>query len=110
MTPTIRATTAHFTASKDPTRLNIAGNPDRVLDVWYQNTPTEAPRHFGYCWDIQDSHPFMARWNGKWTFNRGEVPIDNRWWPAIYHHETLSDLLAHLEATFVEGVPANQPQ
>jgi hypothetical protein len=101
--------TARFVASKDPARLNIRGEKDRILDIWYCPAPGAERRHFGHTWDIQDSHPLMQDVNGKWTFNRSDVAIENKWWPAIYQHDTLAALLDHLEATFVEGVPANQP-
>jgi len=98
--------TARFAASKDPARLNIKGEQDRVLDIWYQASPTDAPRHFGHTWDIRGWDP---KDEGKWTFNRSDVAIENEWWPAVYVHDTLAALLDHLEATFVEGVPANMP-
>lgn len=102
----IYPSTARFVVSKDPARLNIKGEKDRILDIWYQSGPTAAPRHFGHTWDIRGWGPENE---GKWTFNRSDVAIENEWWPAIYQHDTLAGLLYHLEATFVEGVPANVP-
>ncbi len=98
--------TVRFFASKDPKRLNIKGEPDRVLDVWYRTTSDATPQHFGHTWDIRG---WGEENEGKWTFNRSDVAIANQWWPAVYTHATLTDLLTHLESTFIEGVPANQP-
>jgi hypothetical protein len=98
--------TARFFAAKDPARLNIEGQPDRVFDIWYQRERGVAAAHFGHSWTIQDWAPEDE---GKWTFNRSDVAIVNNWWPAIYQHDSLAALLEHLEQTFVEGVPANEP-
>lgn len=98
--------TARFFAAKDPERRNIEGDTDRVLDIWYRPTLNVPAKHFGHTWDIQGWTPELE---GKWTFNRSDVAIANEWWPASYQHESLQALLDHLEETFVEGVPANQP-
>lgn len=108
ISPISLPSTARFFAHKDPARLNIKGEPDRILDIWYRSEPNQPARHFGHTWDIRDSHPLMKDVNGKWTFNRSDVAIENEWWPAVYRHDTLADLLNYLEETFVEGVSANQ--
>lgn len=94
--------TARFFVVRDPLR----GPTDHVLEVMYRATPEAAPREFAHVWDIRDWAP---KDEGKWTFNRSDVCIANEWWPSLYTHDTLAALLDHLEATFVEGVPANQP-
>lgn len=69
------------------------GTPeDKVLTILYRGY------HFGHTWQLGKSWPNA----GMWTFNRGVVAIDNHYWPPVYDHATLEDLLAHLEATFVE--------
>lgn len=99
--------TARFYVVRDPNRLGIDAKPSRIMEVMYKATPESEPREFGHTWDIRGWGPEDE---GKWTFNRGVVPIANEWWPPIYVHNTLQDLLNHLEETFVEGVPANIPE
>lgn len=98
--------TARFFVVRDPNRRGIDGRPSRICEVMFKSTPDSEPREFGHTWDIRGWGPEEE---GKWTFNRGRVPIDQAWWPAIYVHNTLQDLLNHLEETFVEGVSANVP-
>ncbi len=77
-----------------------------ILEVMYRATPDAQPREFAHVWPVRGWRPADE---GKWTFNRSDVCMANEWWPADYIHDTLADLLNHLEETFVEGVPANQP-
>lgn len=96
--------TARFSISRDPNRCGIDGKPSRILEIMYQSTPESEPREFGHTWDIRGWEPENE---GKWTFNRSIVAAENEWWPAIYTHNTLADLLNHLEETFTEGMPTN---
>lgn len=98
--------TARFSAYRDPLRLSIDGKPSRISEIVYRSTPDGEPQEFAHCWQIRG---WAAEDEGKWTINRSDVCIANKWWPAEYRHNTLQDLINHLEATFVEGVPANQP-
>lgn len=98
--------TKRFFVMRNPLRRGIDDKPSRIMEVYYQPEPGIAPREFGHVWDIRGWTPEDE---GKWTFNRSTVCIENEWWPAIYTHNTLQDLLNHLEETFVEGVPANRP-
>ena len=98
--------TARFFAVRDPNRIGIDGKPSRILEIMYR-TPGNEPREFAHTWDIRG---WASENEGKWTFNRSDVAIENEWWPAIYEHDTLAHLLNHLEETFVEGVPANRPK
>lgn len=94
--------TARFSISRNPRR----GPTDRVLGVMYRATPDAPLAEFAHVWDIRGWDP---KNEGRWTFNRSTVAIANQWWIAIPVHDTLADLLNHLEATFVEGVSANRP-
>ena len=98
--------TARFFCVRDPERRGIDGQPSRIVEVMFRATPDAEPREFAHVWEIRGWKPEDE---GKWTFNRSTVCILNKWWPAVYVHDTLADLLNHLEDTFVEGVPANQP-
>ena len=89
--------TARLRVWRDPQR----PPNQRILEIAYHDG-----REFGHTWEIHDWTPELE---GKWTFNRGDVPIASEWWPAEYYHDTLQGLLDHLEATFAEGVPANRP-
>lgn len=95
--------TARFSISRNPRR----DSTDRVLEVMYQATPDAQSAEFAHVWAIQGWDP---KDEGKWTFNRSHVAIAHQWWIGIPVHDTLADLLNHLEATFVEGVPANRPR
>ncbi len=33
---------------------------------------------------------------GKFTFNRGVIPIKLEWWPEIYTHSTAKDLVEYI--------------
>jgi len=68
---------------------------DTVLTILYRGY------HFGHTWQIPEDFG-KANGAGQWTFNRGKVAINNEYWPPVYSHDTLEQLLAHLEATFVE--------
>lgn len=68
--------TARFFVVKDPARLNILGKPDRVLDIWYRPNLNVPARHFAHTWDIRGWAPEDE---GKWTFNRSDVAIENEW-------------------------------
>lgn len=98
--------TKRFFAIRDPDRRGIDGKPSRILEVMYRASPEDTPREFAHVWEIRGWAPEDE---GKWTFNRSDVCLANDWWPVIYTHDTLQDLLNHLEETFVEGVPANRP-
>ncbi len=98
--------TARFFVVRDPDRRDIEGKPSPILEVMYRATPDSEPREFAHVWTM---HGWGEENEGKWTFNRSDVCIANEWWPALYKHASLIDLLTHLESTFVEGVPANQP-
>jgi hypothetical protein len=65
---------------------------DSIFTVYYHG------HHFGHTW--KEAGSWGPEYAGKWTFNRGRVCIDAKWWPAQYHHETLAGLLQHLEDTF----------
>lgn len=98
--------TKRFSIVRDPNRLGIDGKPSRILEVMYHRTPDSEPEEFAHIWIMRGWSPEDE---GKWTFNRSTVCIKNEWWPAEYKHDTLESLMQHLEETFVEGVPANQP-
>jgi len=85
----------------------VQSENDRLFHIWYRGDLNRSARLFGYSWNVQG---WGIQYDGDWTFNRSDVAIENKWWPAIYQHDTLTDLLNHLEETFVEGVPANRPK
>lgn len=81
-------------------------NTRRIVDISYRLTTSASAQDFGHAWVMRNWPP---EHEGKWVFNRGDLPISQDWWPAEYCHPTLAALLDHLEATFVEGVAANKP-
>jgi len=93
--------TKRFIVIHDPNRRGIDGKPSRICEIMYKG------REFGHTWEIKGWAPEDE---GKWTFNRSTVAAENNWWIAIHTHNTLQDLLNHLEETFIEGVPANVPE
>jgi hypothetical protein len=65
---------------------------DKVLTIYYHGY------QFAYVYQVPADYDNA----GMWTFNRGEVAIKNNYWPSVYFHVTLEEMLAHLEATFKE--------
>lgn len=98
----LNCSTLRFFVVRDPAR--AASDP--VLDIMYRGDLNRPAREFAHVWQVRGWEPERE---GQWTFNRSDVAIENRWWPAIYDHDTLQAMLDHIEATFEEGVPANQP-
>ncbi len=98
--------TARFAAYRDPQRRGIDGEPSSISEILYRTNENVPWQEFAHCWKM---HNWAPEDEGKWTMNRSDVCIANEWWPSEYQHDSLQKMLDHLEATFIEGVPANQP-
>ncbi len=97
--------TKRFSIIKDPNRRGIDGKPSRILEIMYKASETSIAEEFAHIWDIRGWEPENE---GKWIFHRSDVCFTYEWWPSIYIHNTIEDLLNHLEETFHEQ-SANKP-
>ena len=83
------ASTENFVVFKDPLR----DPKSLILTINYKGN------HFGHTWQLNEDWAGAAT-AGTWTFNRGDVAIANEYWPPVYNHASVQDLLNHLEETF----------
>ncbi len=72
----------------------------------YRTDPTDTSLHHSILThngaDVGNAWVIPADWGeyaGKWTFNRGNIPIALEWWPEQYDHPTLEALLEHIDQT-----------
>lgn len=100
--------TSRFFIVRDPNRRGINGSPSSIMEIMYRATPISIPAEFAHCWLIKGWGP---KYDGRYQINRSDVAIANEYWDSNESggYESLEAMLAHLEATFVEGVPHCKP-
>ncbi len=91
--------TKRFYVVRDPNRHGIDNKPSRIMEVMYKANEISIAEEFCHIWDIRGWAPEDE---GKWTINRSNVCIKYEWWPSIYVHNSIEDILNHFEETFHE--------
>ncbi len=89
--------------------INIVAQTEMFYAIYSDNPPATSKHvtiyfgkssheHFGHAWILDKS--WGGEHAGKWTFNRGDVPIKMDYTPEEYYHDTLEKMLEYFEKDY----------